>query len=123
MKQIYAVFEIRQVRNEMTKKELAQAIRLDLSQENWAYLFIWTPMYRQPTMSRQAKKVLGRYSCDEEKAHIGELTTLMRYLDPEEAKFLEDGAEEVQAVDGRFRHRNWKQRRSSPEGATIGSPE
>ena len=69
------------VERKMTKKELAQAIRLDLAGELEAiYLY---DAHAQATDDPVAKKVLEDIR-DEEKAHMGELTTLLRYLDPVE---------------------------------------
>jgi rubrerythrin len=44
-----------------------------------------------------AKKVIADIR-DEEKAHIGELTTLLYALDPEEAKRFASGQEEVREM-------------------------
>lgn len=35
---------------------------------------------------------------DEEKAHVGELMTLLRYLDPEEAEHFAEGEQEVKEM-------------------------
>ena len=106
------------VERKMTKKELAQAIRLDLAGELEAiYLY---DAHVQATDNVVAKKVLADIR-DEEKAHIGELTTLMRYLDPEEAKLFEDGAEEVHEMMEDLGIPTGSSDAQSPEGATIGS--
>ncbi|ALU14187.1 hypothetical protein ACH52_1403 [Eubacterium limosum] len=106
------------VERKMTKKELAQAIRLDLAGELEAiYLY---DAHVQATDNVVAKKVLADIR-DEEKAHIGELTTLMRYLDPEEAKLFEDGAKEVHEMMEDLGIPTESSDTQSPEGATIGS--
>lgn len=49
------------------------------------------------TSDAQVKKVLQSLS-NEEKVHVGELQELLRRLDPEEAKSLEEGAKEAKEV-------------------------
>ena len=95
------------VERKMNKKELAEAIRLDLAGELEAiYLY--------------DAHVLADIR-DEEKAHIGELTTLMRYLDAEEYKLFESGAEEVHEMMRELGIPVDSTDAKSPEGATIGS--
>ncbi|MDY0293907.1 MAG: rubrerythrin [Candidatus Methanomethylophilaceae archaeon] len=79
----------------MTNRELAQALRLDIASELEA-IFLYDA-HAASTDDPVAKAVLEEIR-DEEKAHFGELVTLMRYLDPEEAEHFEDGAEEVREI-------------------------
>ncbi|MEA5072657.1 MULTISPECIES: demethoxyubiquinone hydroxylase family protein [Eubacterium] len=106
------------VERKMNKKELAEAIRLDLAGELEAiYLY---DAHVRATDNAIAKKVLADIR-DEEKAHIGELTTLMRYLDAEEYKLFESGAEEVHEMMRELGIPVDSTDAKSPEGATIGS--
>jgi len=83
------------VSKKMTNRELAQALRLDIASELEA-IFLYDA-HAASTDDPVAKAVLEEIR-DEEKAHFGELVTLMRYLDPEEAEHFEDGAEEVREI-------------------------
>lgn len=76
----------------MTNGELSQAIRLDLASELEA-IFLYDA-HVMATDDKVAKKVLADIR-DEEKEHMGELLTLLQYLDPNEAGFYEEGAGEV----------------------------
>ncbi len=80
------------VERKMTKEELIQAIRLDIAGELEA-IYVYDA-HVQATDDELAKRVIADIR-DEEKAHIGELMTLLRTLDPEEAEFFADGEEEV----------------------------
>jgi Uncharacterized conserved protein len=83
------------VNRKMTNQELAQALRIDIASELEAiYLY---DAHAEATDDPIAKKVLQDIR-DEEKEHMGELITLMRYLDPTEMKFFEHGAKEVQEM-------------------------
>ena len=73
------------VPRKMTNAELAQAIRADLAGELDAI---------QATDDPVVKACLADIR-DEEKAHMGELLTLLRYLDPNEAVLLKSGEGEV----------------------------
>ncbi len=79
----------------MTDRELAQAIRLDIASELEA-IFLYDS-HASSTDNKVAKAVLEDIR-DEEKVHFGELVTLLRYLDPEEAKTFEEGAKEVKEI-------------------------
>ena len=80
------------VERKMTKEELVQAIRLDIAGELEAiYLY---DAHVQATDDERAKKVIADIR-DEEKAHIGELTTLLYELDPVEAEHFASGKAEV----------------------------
>lgn len=83
------------VERQMTKKELIQALRLDIAGELEAvYLY---DAHVQGTDDAMAKKVLADIR-DEENVHVGELITLLKKLDPKEAKLLLDGEAEVKKL-------------------------
>lgn len=85
------------VERQLTKKELIQAVRLDIAGELEAiYLY---DAHVQATDSEIAKKVLSDIR-DEEKAHIGELMTLLRTLDPQEVELFAGGEAEVREMLG-----------------------
>ena len=108
------------VDRKMNKEELIQAIRLDIAGELEAiYLY---DAHVQATDNEMAKKVIADIR-DEEKAHIGELMTLLRTLDPQEADLFASGEAEVRemlselgiAVSGE------KSSGGASEPATVGS--
>lgn len=80
------------VDRKMTKGELIQSIRADISGELDA--IYGYDAHIQATDDPVAIAVLSDIR-DEEKAHIGELMTLLRYLDPDEAKHFASGQAEV----------------------------
>ena len=80
------------VDRKMSNAELMQALRLDIAGELEA-IFLYDAHYHA-TDDPLAKAVLADIR-DEEKAHIGELMTLMRHLDPKEAELFLDGENEV----------------------------
>ena len=80
------------VERKMSKKELIQAIRLDIAGELEA-IYIYDA-HVQATDDAMAKKVIGDIR-DEEKIHVGELMTLLRMLDPGEMEFFASGEGEV----------------------------
>lgn len=83
------------VPRKMSKGELIQAIRLDIASELEAiYLY---DAHAMATDDPVAKKVLQDIR-DEEKAHVGELMTLMRYLDPTWEELLAEGEDEVREM-------------------------
>lgn len=83
------------VPRKVTKDELIQAIRLDIAGELEAiYLY---DAHVMATDDVVAKAVLSDIR-DEEKAHIGELMTLLRHLDPKEAEHFASGESEVRAM-------------------------
>ena len=71
------------VNRKLTKEELIQAVRLDIAGE--------------ATDDEVAKMVISDIR-DEEKAHVGELMTLLRYLDPAEAEHFISGEGEVKEM-------------------------
>jgi rubrerythrin len=83
------------VERKMTKGELVQAIRADLSGELEA--IYGYDAHVQATDDPVAKAVLSDIR-DEEKAHMGELLTLLKYLDPQEGVQYDSGAQEVQEM-------------------------
>ncbi len=83
------------VNRKMTEEELKQAIRLNIASELEA-IYIYDA-HVQATDDEFAKKVISDIR-DEEKAHVGELMTLLRYLDPKEAEFFADGESEVKEM-------------------------
>ena len=80
------------VERKMTKEELVQAIRADLSGELEA--IYGYDAHVQATDDPVAKAVLSEIR-DEEMAHMGELLTLLKYLDPKEGDLYASGAQEV----------------------------
>ena len=75
------------VDRKMTNTELMQALRIEA-------IFLYEAHYLA-TDDPAAKAVLADIR-DEEKAHMGELITLMRHLDPKETEFFLEGEGEVQ---------------------------
>lgn len=83
------------VDRKLTKEELVQAVRLDIAGELEAiYLY---DAHVQATDEEIAQKVLADIR-DEEKAHVGELMTLLRTLDPKEAELFASGEAEVREM-------------------------
>jgi rubrerythrin len=83
------------VERKLTKEELIQAVRLDIAGELEAiYLY---DAHVQATDNEIAKKVISDIR-DEEKAHVGELMTLLRILDPQEAEHFISGEQEVKEM-------------------------
>lgn len=83
------------VERKMTKDELIQALRLNIAGELEA-IFIYDA-HIQATTEEIAKKVLSDIR-DEEKAHVGELMTLLRILDPKESELFLSGENEVKEM-------------------------
>lgn len=83
------------VNRKMTKEELAQAIRLNIAGELEA-IYVYDA-HVQATDDVVAKKVIGDIR-DEEKAHVGELMALLKYLDPTEADHFAAGEGEVKEM-------------------------
>ena len=80
------------VSRKMSNAELMQALRFDISGELEA-IFLYDAHYHA-TDDPAAKAILADIR-DEEKVHVGELITLMRYLDPHEAECFLEGEAEV----------------------------
>lgn len=83
------------VDRKMSNAELMQALRLDIAGELEA-IYIYDAHYLA-TDDPVAKAVLADIR-DEEKVHIGELMTLMRYLDAKEAELFLEGEGEVKEM-------------------------
>ncbi len=83
------------VDRKMNKEELIQAIRLDIAGELEA-IYVYDA-HVQATNIEIAKKVIADIR-DEERAHVGELMTLLRELDPTEAEHFTSGEEEVKKM-------------------------
>ena len=80
------------VERKLTKEELIQAVRLDIAGELEAiYLY---ESHVLATDDAAAKKVIADIR-DEEKAHVGELMSLLKILDPDEAVHFASGETEV----------------------------
>lgn len=80
------------VPKKMTDSELMQALRVDIAGELEA-IFLYDA-HVMSTDNPLAKRVLMDIR-DEEKAHMGELVTLMQHLDPKEAEHFLSGQKEV----------------------------
>ena len=85
------------VERKLTKEELIQAIRLDIAGELEA-IYIYDA-HVQATDNVMAQKVISDIR-DEEKAHVGELMTLLRALDPKELELFLLGEAEVKKMLG-----------------------
>jgi rubrerythrin len=83
------------VNKKLSNEELAQALRLDIAGELEAITLYESHILA--TDNPVAKAVLSDIR-DEEKTHMGELITLMRYLDPTEKDHFNSGAEEVEEL-------------------------
>ncbi len=83
------------VPRKLTKDELIQAVRLNILGELEA-IYVYDA-HIQATDDPVAKRIIADIR-DEEKAHVGELLTLLKYLDPKEAEFLAEGEEEVREM-------------------------
>lgn len=83
------------VDRKMNKEELIQAIRLDIAGELEA-IYVYDA-HVQATDIEIAKKVISDIR-DEEKAHIGELMTLLRKLDPMEVEHFAVDEKAVQKM-------------------------
>lgn len=83
------------VTRKLTQEELIQAIRLNIAGELEA-IYVYDA-HVQATDNPVAKKVIGDIR-DEEKAHVGELMALLRFLDPKEAELFASGEGEVKEM-------------------------
>ncbi len=79
----------------LTKYDLIQAIRTDIVGELEA-IFLYDA-HANSSSDPVVKAVLAEIR-DEERAHVGELMTLLKYLDPAEAGHLADGEGEVKEM-------------------------
>ena len=79
------------VERRLSKGELIQAVRLDIAGELEAiYLYDAHVMATDDAVAKTIR--------DEEKAHIGELMTLLQHLDPDEAEHFASGVQEVKEM-------------------------
>ncbi|HHY64187.1 MAG TPA: ubiquinone biosynthesis protein COQ7 [Clostridiaceae bacterium] len=108
------------VPRKMTREELIQAIRLNIAGELEA-IYVYDA-HVQATDDPVAKKVIADIR-DEEKAHVGELMTLLRHLDPEEAEHFAEGEEEVREMlqELNFIGNSTEKNSESKPESTIGS--
>jgi rubrerythrin len=83
------------VPRKLSKSELIRAIRLNIAAEHEAVHAYMA--HADATDDELARKVLTEIA-DEERVHVGEFMELLRRLAPEEAKFLEEGREEVEEL-------------------------
>lgn len=83
------------VNRKLTKEELIQAVRLDIAGELEA-IYVYDA-HVQATDDPVAKAIISDIR-DEEKAHVGELMTLLRHLDPQEAVHFLSGENEVKEM-------------------------
>ncbi len=98
----------------VSKIELIQAIRLDIAAELEA-MFIYDS-HAQATDDPFVKKVLEEIR-DEEKAHVGELMAVLRYLDPDMAEQMASGELEVKEVMEEL----GMEEPAAPKNVTVGS--
>ena len=80
------------INRKMNNIELYQALRIDIAAELEAIFLYDAHVHATDDVVAQA---VLRDIRDEEKAHVGELMTLMNYLDPENAKHMTEGKSEV----------------------------
>jgi len=106
------------VSRKMSNAELMQALRYDISGELEA-IFLYDAHYHA-TDDPAAKAVLADIR-DEEKVHVGELITLMRYLDPKEAEFFLEGEEEVNEMLEKLGINKDTGEIAPADGPTVGS--
>lgn len=85
------------IERKMSKEELIQALRLDIANELEA-IYIYDA-HVNATDDAKAIKVISDIR-DEEKAHVGELMTLLRALDPKEMELFASGEAEVKEMLG-----------------------
>jgi len=81
----------------LTKEELAEALRLAIIAELDAI-----NLYMQLARAIDDEKYRKVFEdvAKEEKTHVGEFLALLEILDPEQAKELEEGREEVEELTG-----------------------
>lgn len=81
------------INRKMTDIELMQALRMDIASELEA-IFLYDS-HLHATDNPMAREVLKNIR-DEEKAHIGELVTLLCQLNPDESQHFMKGQREVE---------------------------
>lgn len=105
------------VDRKMTQEELVQAVRLNIAGELEA-IYVYDA-HVLATDNELAKKVIGDIR-DEEKAHVGELFTLLYALDPTEAEHFASGRAEVQEMMAELRSAPAPAQEAA-NGSTVGS--
>ena len=104
----------------LTKEELIRAIRLNIAAEHEAiHLYM---AHAEATDHPLAKEVLVDIA-NEEREHVGEFMYLLEILTGDEAKWLEEGREEVREMIARSGGgaESDDEAAASEDGATIGS--
>ncbi|MCB2226794.1 MAG: hypothetical protein KQH53_08965 [Desulfarculaceae bacterium] len=91
----------------LTNRELARALRLSLAAEQEA-IHLYEAL-ADATTNKLAKAVLQDIA-DEEKEHAGEFQRLIKILWPDEEKWLEHGAEEVDEMAAKLRKKPAKKK-------------
>lgn len=86
----------------MSDRELTRALRLSLSAEQEA-IHLYEAM-ADATTNKLAAAVLQDIA-NEEKEHAGEFQRLLKILLPDEEKFLDHGAEEVDEMAGKLKRK------------------
>ena len=88
-------FEANLPPKKLTKYDLIQAVRVDIVGELEA-IFLYDA-HANASDDPVVKAVLSDIR-DEERAHVGELLALLKYLDPHEMEHLTSGEEEVKEM-------------------------
>jgi uncharacterized protein len=104
----------------LTKEELIRAIRLNIAAEHEAiHLYM---AHAEATDHPLAKEVLVDIA-NEEREHVGEFMYLLEILTGDEAKWLEEGREEVREMIARSggEAESDDEAAASEDGATVGS--
>ncbi|MBO3802666.1 MAG: demethoxyubiquinone hydroxylase family protein [Candidatus Brockarchaeota archaeon] len=83
------------VPRKMSSEELARAIRQDIAAELDAINLYQAHI--DATDDDRARKLLAHVR-DEEKTHVGELLALLKVLDPDAQRLLEEGLEEAAPI-------------------------
>ncbi len=81
----------------ISREELVQALRADIAGELEA--IIGYDAHVMACDDERVKTVLSSIR-DEEREHVGELISLLKMLDPQETKYLDQGAQEVNQLIG-----------------------
>lgn len=100
----------------LSKYDLIQAVRTDIIGELEA-IFLYDA-HAAASSDPVVKAVLSDIR-DEEKAHVGELMTLLKYLDPAEAEHLSEGEGEVKEMMEQLGFRAGASQ-AEAKGATVG---
>ncbi len=84
----------------LTHSELVRAIRFQIAAEYEAVqLYMQLAESTDDELAREVLKDIA----DEERVHAGEFLRLLKHLAPDEEKFYDEGAEEVQQMIDRFK--------------------